>query len=439
MKILNLTVRNFLKIEVAELSPDGNLVVVAGPNEAGKSSLIGAVWAALGGADAAPERPIRTGADKAEIIVEVGSGGDDAPRLRVRRVFTEKAPRLEVSEIRPDGTAASFRSPQRMLDALYGAIAFDPMSFFDQPAGAQAETLSALVGLDVSDLDAEHERVYAERRDLNRDIKAMGECPAPAGERTETVDVGAVSAALAEAKAASSAKLDAQHDQRARRETIERLRAGIEERQHRIEALHAEIGTMTERAEAAEREAETADRAIAEMGNPNEREAELMGELQEAQSRNAAATAWEATADKFTRWKQMSGLSDTLTERLAGIATAREERIAAVDMPLDGLAIEDGIVTFEGVPVSQASTARRLEIGARIGLAQKPRLKVLRVEHGSLLDSRMFDRMRALADELGVQWWVERVADEDDGTGFYIEDGRLAERESDAQGSLLDD
>ena len=44
MKILSLTVRNFLKVEVAEIAPDGNLVVVAGPNEAGKSSLIGAMW-----------------------------------------------------------------------------------------------------------------------------------------------------------------------------------------------------------------------------------------------------------------------------------------------------------------------------------------------------------------------------------------------------------
>ena len=147
-------------MEVAEITPDGNLVVVAGPNEAGKSSLIGAVDAAFRGADAAPDLPIRVGADKAEVIVETGTGAD-APRLRVRRVFTAAGARLEVSEIRPDGAMATFKSPQKMLDALYESLAFDPMAFFELAPAAQAEELSRIVGLDVSDLDAEHKRVYA--------------------------------------------------------------------------------------------------------------------------------------------------------------------------------------------------------------------------------------------------------------------------------------
>ena len=144
-----------------------------------------------------------------------------------------------------------------------------------------------------------------------------------------------------------------------------------------------------------------------------------------------------ARAERARAARKVEAQSESLSVQIDAIKTKRAERIAAVDMPIDGLAIEDGTVLFEGVPVSQASTARRIEIGARIGLAKKPRLRVLRVEHGSLLDARMFERMRVLAEELDVQWWVERVADEDDGAGFFIEEGVLAERGSANQRELL--
>ena len=439
MKILSLTVRNFLKVEVAEIAPDGNLVVIAGPNEGGKSSLIGAVDAAFRGADAAPELPIRVGADKAEIIVETGTGAD-APRLRVRRVFTAAGTRLEVGEIRPDGATATFKSPQKMLDALYESLAFDPMAFFDLAPAAQAEELSRIVGLNVADLDAEYERVYAERRDINRDLKAMGECPAPEGERPALVDV----AALTNRMSGARAKVDAKSRLEDRRNAIKRdivqqneKRALLREEIERIERKISEVNDSETGSVASLASTDNGLSEFLEYGDPRETELEILAEMESAESRNAAVREYDAAVKRVEALATLDGTAIGLTTRLANIKTLRAERIAAVDMPLDGLAIEDGTVLFEGVPVSQASTARKLEIGALIGLAKKPRLRVLRIEHGSLLDSRMFERMRAIAEKWGVQWWVERVADEDDGTGFFIEEGRLAERATDDQGSLL--
>ena len=70
-----------------------------------------------------------------------------------------------------------------MLNELVGALTFDPMEFANMPAKEQANVLRELVGLDVSDIEAEYKDVYAERRVLNRQRADMGNGGARRGRR----------------------------------------------------------------------------------------------------------------------------------------------------------------------------------------------------------------------------------------------------------------
>ena len=439
MKIIELKVRDFLCVEAAEIKPDGNLVVIAGPNEAGKSSVgVKAIWAALGGKDAVPEKPIRDGADRGEIELTIGNSAS-GPQLLIKRVFTAGGTRLEVSEIREDGLNPEFRSPQKMLSALIESLAFDPHRFATLTPGGQAELLSSITGLDVSGLDAEYKRVFDERRDINRDIKAMGECPAPEGERPAMVDVAEMTDALDSVRHESRA-IDRLRDRHAHlvserhnfgarvtslRDEIRRLEAEIEGCKKATDANHEESRSIAEKLNSAE--------------DFTEQEQGIRDSIRGAESRNAAVREYDAAMDRAVGRGSLVGHTDGLTLVLDDLKTKRAERIAAVKMPLDGLAIEDGIVTFGGHPVSQASTARQLEIGARIGAAQKPRLRLMCIQQGSLLDAKLMERVGEIADELDMMVMVERVANEDDGTGFYIEEGRIAEREADKQESLFEE
>ena len=100
-------------------------------------------------------------------------------------------------------------------------------------------------------------------------------------------------------------------------------------------------------------------------------------------------------------------------------------------MPIDGLAIEEGIVHMDGFPFSQASTSRRIRTGFAIAIAQKPKLRIMRIEQGNDLDSKGMATIEQLAGEHDMQVFMERVADTDDGVGIFIEEGRIAEREKD--------
>ena len=427
MRIISLTVENFMRVEAAEIRPDGTMVVIAGPNEAGKSALMGAIWVALGGD--APEMPIRKGQDRARLALEVGD--DEIAPILVERVYTASGMRLKVSQ-EHDGARIKYDSPQAMLTAMLSGIAFDPEAFSRMPAKEQAALLSSLTGLDTSDLDVEHKRIYAERADIGRQGKSLGNPTLPEGPAPERVDV----AALVERLRAGEA-----HNRAGRDESMSR----IQERE-RITRQLEQAGKFRREAKRLREEAEEADSVAAQMESDEQRAdsalealpalpapfdaAPVETAIATAESRNAAVREYEATANRIAAVAALRTKYEGMTAKLAGIAEERATRIAECAMPVDGLAIEDGAVLFEGVPYSQASSARKLEIGFAIGRAQNPKLKVVRIENGSLLDSRMLAVVERECDEHGYQAWIERVADSDSGVGIYIEDGVVAPRDA---------
>lgn len=86
MRIITLKAENVKRLKAVEIQPDGDVVVIAGRNAQGKSSVLDAIWLALAGAAGAKEttRPIRdaeiTLADD-ERIVSVESIGPLGKKL----------------------------------------------------------------------------------------------------------------------------------------------------------------------------------------------------------------------------------------------------------------------------------------------------------------------------------------------------------------------
>ena len=413
MRIISLSVENFLRVEAAEIRPEGDLVVIAGPNEAGKSTLINAIWTALGGEKVAPEEPIRQGAKRAQVTLELGDG--EGPVLMVERIYTESGSRLRVSERREDGEAVTFRAPQAMLSAMLSSLAFDPEAFARMKSAEQAAMLAELTGLDTSDLDAEEREVRDMRRAVGR---RREDVPMPEGEAPRRVDVAELTERLSVAQEASrvyeSWERDLRHTKGQEtywRDMIAECESALAEAKESLAATQREIAAATE--------------AHANRLNPRDEIAELTAELRQAGETNARSDAYAREVERAEAADAVQADYDRMSARIDEIMAERAERIAACEMPVDGLSIEDGKVLYEGRPFAQASTARRLDISLAIGMAQNPKLRVLRIEHGSLLDERLMDIIATRCAEHGYQAWVEVVANRDEGVGIYIEDGKV--------------
>lgn len=169
MRILNLVAENFKRLQVVEIKPDGSLIQVQGKNAQGKSSVLDAIWAALGGKKAIPGEPIRRGADEARI--ELLLGDDQKTEYVVKRTFGRgREPQIVVEA--PDG--ARYATPQTLLDGLLGALSFDPLAFARMAPKDQAAELQKLVpDVDFDAIDAANRGDYERRTAINREAKAL--------------------------------------------------------------------------------------------------------------------------------------------------------------------------------------------------------------------------------------------------------------------------
>ena len=93
MRVIELRAENYKKLLAVEIHPDPNIQVISGANAAGKSSVLDAIWAALGGSDMAKgtgtTEPIRHGQGKANVFLDLGD-------IRVTRKWTKSSSTLVV-------------------------------------------------------------------------------------------------------------------------------------------------------------------------------------------------------------------------------------------------------------------------------------------------------------------------------------------------------
>ena len=104
-------------------------------------------------------------------------------------------------------------------------------------------------------------------------------------------------------------------------------------------------------------------------------------------------------------------------------AEAATSRLHA-EFPVDGLGFDESGVTYQGVPFKQASSAEQLRVSLAMAIALNPKLRVIRIADGSLLDSDNLALIEAAAKESDYQVWIEMVGD-GNGRGIVIEDGEV--------------
>lgn len=418
MKILRLQAENIKKLTAVEICPDGNVVQITGKNGQGKTSILDALWWVFTGTSNIQSQPIRHGAEKARIEVQLGT---DSVELIVERRFTESNSYLSVKTA--DG--AKYPNPQRFMDDLLGSLTLDPLAFMRMKPTEQFDTLRGLVTLDIDpeEIDALNRRDFETRTRINREAKAKrAEAAAitvPDGLPGEPIDESAM---LDRITVAAEENAD-----------IERRRSNRANAAKRIEANKATIVRLQEDAEklltqAKElREAtEHVESSIKEAGPlPNPVDiTSVRNDLEAAKQTNAGIAARDRLATITAEAVALEDQSKTMTEAIEARTAEKLAAIAKADMPVPGLSFGDGIVTFNDVPLEQASDAEQLTVSMCIAAAFNPKLRVLRIRDGSLLDDDAMKRLSTFAADRDMQIWIERV-DGSGTVGFVMEDGHV--------------
>jgi energy-coupling factor transporter ATP-binding protein EcfA2 len=422
MKIIRLEAENVKRLKAVEIVPRGNVVTIAGKNGQGKSSTLDAIEMALGGAGTIPPEPVRRGARKASIVVDLGD-------IVVERTFSAKGTALRVRS--KDGTEQ--KSPQALLDSLCSRVAFDPLEFARMEPKKQDEVLKRLLNLDFSELDRERAEAFQERASENKaakDLKARvdaapfhGDAPA---EETSVAELMAElkrrQGQVERANALNRAVEQAENERAHARLLVERtnvriadLERQLAEERKALEAYEREVTTGEANVSRAreERDAFTYDQ-------PHEVEEQLA--TVEETNRKVRENAARATLKVHLRLHEAN--AEELTAKIEELDARKARMLEDAQFPVIGLGFDDAGPTLNGIPLEQASQAERLRVSVAIGLALNPKLKVLLVRDGSLLDDDSMRLLAEMAAEHDAQVWVERVG-AGDPTAIVIEDGEV--------------
>ena len=406
MRIIGLSVDNIKRIKAVSIEdPKSDVQVIGGRNRQGKSSLLDAIWLALGGGTAAKatDQPVRSGQKKASVTVTVGDG--DAPQFTVERRWTTKGTSLKVTAA--DGQR--YDSPQALLNELVGQLTFDPVRFVESDAKTQRQTLLDTLGLTakVARLNEQRAEVFQERTAVNRAVKELGaevkgykdlpaSLPKDTGETTEQL-------------------LDSLRRQQQAQQTWDRVQEQAVQLEHKIEQLEHALSEAKQAIQSHRDWLFANERPdTTELEQRISQASELAGLRAKVQARDAAAKRY---ADRKAR-------AQALTEQIESFDEQKLKLLTDIQLPVKNLQVTDDGVLYNGVPLSQASGAERITVGMAVALASKPRLRVVLIRDGSLLDDASMQLLRKFADDNDVQVWIERVGS-NDADALIIEDGEV--------------
>ena len=410
MRIIELRAENFQRLTAVEIRPDGDVVQIGGLNGAGKTSLLDSIWAALGGARAIPTEPIRKGQQTALIKLDLGE-------FKITRTFARKEDGAYTTTLKVQ--AADGSRPERaqdFLNTIWNAYAVDPLRFVNMKPDEQFDCLKSFVpDVDFHAIAMANGKDFTARTDINRrakELRAQADgIVLPPGKIPPLVDLAALEKKLGDA---------ANHNS-----LIERRRANRSQAEARAGELEFRAKELRRQADELDREARElrAELAGAEpLPEPIDVSA-VQAALAAGREGNAAAATAARRGALEREAADLEAESAALTARMEKRELDKQVAITAAKMPVHGISFGDGCVLLDGVPFEQGSLARRLRAGVEIAAAMNPKLRVVRISDGSLLDRNSRKWLAEFAAKNDLQVWLECV---DDGpVGFVIEDGHL--------------
>jgi len=397
MKIIELKSSNIKRLKAVELKLDEkkNLVLITGKNAQGKSSLIDSIWYALGGKKIAPEQPIREGADEAEISIDVSG-------YMVHRKFTENGSYLKVTN--KDGS--NYSNPQEFLDYITGRLSFDPLLFSRLDAIKQVEQLREIVGLDFSKLDEKKKKLIEDRLLVGRELKALPKL---------SDDI-----ILADVEKTSNQK-ESLVSELSNQLTIEtNKRNDFTGAKHEIENNNNAIKILEEKI----KEYKTRNEELSKVEDTKVDLDELFKKISNAEEFNTKIRKAKEIINNKNKADSKDKEYKDLTDKIKAVEKEKATQLSEAKMPIEGLSFDEDTVLYKGIPYDQISSAEQLRVSMAIAMASNPKLKVILIKDGSLLDQENLKVIEGMAKDKDFQVWIEAVSN-DSKVGIYIEDGTI--------------
>ena len=406
--ITGLQLQNVMNLKAVRIKPDGSVVRIAGENNQGKTNILKGIEMGLMGKTAFPDDPIRHGEKQGAVRIDLGGGENEYT------VDTKIDPYSVI--VTDNSTGERVKKPRQFLDSVFHKIAFDPFSIIRASAKEQVDLVKDLFNIDFTELDSEYDKIYQDRRGVNRDLDTLQKrlMAQPKGEDVKIVSVDALLQDL-------SARQATNKKHREQREELERLR----QQRDRAVAAVEEARTLLQIRENELNEVYTAGKELKGVVDKlvDADTEEIENKIQKSASINEKAKDFKAYNEIKQEVDVKKSESEKYTERLKGIKEEKAGIIQKTDFGVDGIGFsEQGLMLGDGLLV-QEGTAEQMRISFALLSKANPQAGVALMQGGSLLDEKHKKLVAEIADERGMQAWMELVGD--DPAAFIVSAGEI--------------
>lgn len=416
MKIWELKSENFKKLNVS-LAINGNSVTVTGKNESGKSSFIDAIFKTLTG-EKIKGSPVQLGKTSAKNKVTIRK--DNGDTISVEKSFQDGKTSLVVKL----NDSKTVKSPQAFLDETLGEISFDPLIFVNKTPLEQKRFLMDLLNINLDEFEEKKRVVLDELQKINNDLtKVSGELEslplldkkysfidsAEVVKENEKINNLKNELAIIDNKISlSNTKIESYESQNADFEKqIKDLQNKIHMNGKSIKDGKAYIVSLNK---------EKSKITIPESSD-------LETQIKEINKNNEYYRNQQERISKQREFETIETLKVDTLGKIKAIEKERNKKLAEIKMPIENLEFFDAGLMYNGLPLTEdnISTSRIIEIGIRISIAMNPKLRIMQIKDGSLLDAGMMKLIKDICKENDYQLFVEKVS-EDKELGFIIDE-----------------
>ena len=414
--ITALEAENVKRIKAVALTPaPTGLTLVGGNNNQGKTSVLDALAWALGGERFRPTAAQRDGAvAPAHLKVTLSNGV----------VVERKGKNASLTVTDPTGR----RSGQQLLNAFIEPLALDLPRFMEASDKEKADILLRIIG------------VGTELHIKDMEIKSLYD------KRTFTGQLAAQKKHFAEEMisypeapdepVSASELIRQQQDILARNGENQRLRAQYAELEQQVQQCVDELKRTRERIATLQQLADELDAKHTKLFNQRETARKTVSQLQdestaeleasirdiEETNRKVRANLEKSRAEDEAA--QYASEYDRLTESIQQKRADRMALLNGADLPLPGLSVEDGVLTYKGKHWRDMSGSDQLRVAAAIVRRLNPDCGFVLLDKLEQMDMTTLQEFSAWLEAEGLQAIATRVS-----TGsecqIIIEDGMV--------------
>lgn len=400
IKINKLEIENVKRVKAVKIEPSPNgLTIIGGKNNQGKTSVIDAITWALGGEKYRPSEPQREGSVIPPTLHLVMNNG---------LVVERKGKNSDLKVIDPTGN----KGGQQLLNDFVEQLALDLPKFMQSNNKEKANTLLQIIGVGekLYELEKQEQELYNRRRTIgqiaDQKKKFAKEMPYHSDAPKEPVS--------------ASELIKQQQEILARNGENQRKRERLSSLQYQAENIQRQIDELLQKQAAILADLEIAKKSAVDLHDESTEELENnISNIEEINVKVRANLDKDKAEEDALHYTNQY---NAITAEIDQVRKAKTDLLANANLPLPGLSVVDGELTYNGHKWDGMSGSDQLKVSTAIVRKLNPKCGFVLLDKLEQMDiETLADFGKWLEDE-GLQAIATRVSTGDE-CSIIIEDG----------------